>query len=63
MYGGEQFLRDNFALTKMERYFADVEQALKIAKEIGEKERQWILANQKITFEELLEDPPWGKDF
>lgn len=63
VYGGEQFLRDNFAITKMERYFADVEQALNIAKEIGEKERQWILANQKISFEELLENPPWGKDF
>ena len=63
VFGGEQFLRDHFESTKMSRYFADINQAIKIAKKIGAKERQWIKARQKISIQELLDNPPWGKSF
>lgn len=36
------------------------EQHLELARKLGERERQWILKNQKITFEELLEKQPWN---
>lgn len=63
VYGGEEWLREQYAPCRMDRYFADIEQAVKIAKEIGSEEREWILENQKVTLFDLLEDPPWGKDF
>lgn len=63
IFGGEKFLKKVFVPSKMERYFADYDQALTLAKKIGGKERKWILANQKTSIWELLENPPWGKDF
>jgi glycosyltransferase involved in cell wall biosynthesis len=63
VFGGEKFLKDQFEPSKMNRYFADYDQALSIAKKIGEVERAWILKNQKISIWELLENPPWGKNF
>ena len=61
--GGEEFLRHEFEPAKMDRYIPDVEQALEMAKRMGQEDRDWILANQKYTVWELLENPPWGKDF
>lgn len=61
--GGEKFLRQEYLPARMERYFASVDHALGIAKEVGGKEREWMLANQKYSVWELLENPPWGKDF
>jgi len=61
--GGEEFLRECWASAQMGRYFPDVEQALAFARQIGESERQWLLAHQKRTIFDLLENPPWGKDF
>lgn len=61
--GGEKFLRQEFIPAKMNRYFASVDHALGIAKEVGSKEREWMLSNQKYSVWELLENPPWGKDF
>jgi glycosyltransferase involved in cell wall biosynthesis len=61
--GGEEFLRQEFEPGKMNRYFASIEHAISIAKEIGGKEREWMLTNQKHSVQELLENPPWGKDF
>jgi hypothetical protein len=63
VFGGEQFLREQFEPSKMDRYFADIDQAIAIAKKVGEEDRQWMLKNQKMTIYELLENPPWGKDF
>jgi hypothetical protein len=61
--GGEKFLRQEYLPAKMDRYFASIDHALGIAKEIGGKEREWILDKQKFSVWELLENPPWGKDF
>jgi hypothetical protein len=63
VYGGKEFLEQQFQKAKMDRYFTDFSQALFIAQKIGGKERDWILKNQKISIWELLENPPWGKDF
>lgn len=63
VFGGEQFLQEQFNPAKMYRYFADYKQALSLAKKIGEEDRKWIQENQKISIYELLENPPWGKDF
>lgn len=61
--GGEKFLKQEFERSKMDRYFASVNHAIGVAKEIGGKEREWMLENQKYSIWELLENPPWGKDF
>lgn len=61
--GGEDFLRQQFEPAKMHRYFASPEHALSVAKQIGAKEREWMLANQKYSVWELLENPPWGVSF
>lgn len=63
VFGGEELLRELFTPAKMERYFKTPEAALEVAKKVGAEERGWLLANQKISFDELMEDPPWGKDF
>jgi hypothetical protein len=63
VFGGEKFLKKVFVPSKMDRYFADYKQALSLAKKIGDKERNWILSNQKISIWDLLKNPPWGKDF
>lgn len=60
VFGGETFLRQQFAPARMERYFPSVEKALSLARRVGEEERQWILRNQKKTIFELLENPPWN---
>jgi glycosyltransferase involved in cell wall biosynthesis len=63
VYGGEEFLKQNFIKAKMDRYFTDIGTAIAMAKKIGGEERNWIKENQKISIYELLENPPWGKDF
>ena len=57
--GGEEFLRQQFAPAKMDRYFATVDMAVDLAKRVGSEERQWMKENQKHTIFELLENPPW----
>jgi len=62
--GGEVFLAEQFEPANMKRWFrGGLPQALEHARKIGEKDRQWIIENQKISMQELLADPPWGKDF
>lgn len=64
--GGEEFLREQFSISQLERWFPGPEglnQAIAHGKKIGGKEREWMLKNQKHTIKELLANPPWGKDF
>lgn len=63
VFGGEQMVIDQFLPCKMERYFASPRDALAVAIKIGGEEREWMLANQKCSIYELMENPPWGKDF
>lgn len=59
VFGGEEFLRQQFKPAKMDRYFKDEEHALEVSRRVGEEEREWMKANQKHTIFELLEKPPW----
>lgn len=63
VFGGREFLEQQFQKAKMDRYFTDFAQALFIAQKIGGQEREWMLKNQKVSIWELLEEPPWGKNF
>lgn len=63
VFGGEDFLRRHFDNSQLHRHFPSAEAALGLAKRVGEQERAWVQANKRVGFEELLEDPPWGKDF
>lgn len=64
VFGGEKFLRDQFGPCNMKRWFkGGLNEALAHAKRIGEKERLWMEKNQKRTIWDLLENPPWGKDY
>lgn len=63
VFGGVDFLREVYVSAKIDRYLPDIETAIVIAKKVGGKEREWLLANQKIGLRDLLADPPWGKDF
>ena len=59
--GGEEFLRQEWEPAKMSRFMPSLEWAIAEAKRIGEQDRQWILANQIISLQDLLANPPWAK--
>ena len=63
VFGGMEFLKANYQSAKMDRYFNGFADAAAIAHKIGAVEREWIKKNQVITINELLDNPPWGKDF
>ena len=58
--GGESMMRRNKQAIK-ERFgkFINVDREWKKAIKIGSEEREWLLSNQKISFEELLKSKPW----
>jgi hypothetical protein len=60
--GGEEFLRQEWNPAKMSRFLPDLESAVAEAKRIGGKDREWILANQKVSLQDLLANPPWSAD-
>ena len=57
--GGEKFLREQYGPARLSRFCGGLEDAVSKAKEIGAKERKWILAHQKISLQALLAHPPW----
>lgn len=57
--GGEEFLRSEYEWSALSRFSGNVEEAVAEAKRIGGRDREWILANQKISLQELLANPPW----
>jgi len=57
--GGEEFLRQEYDRANLKRYSQSYEYALSEAKRIGGKEREWMLANQVISLQDLLANPPW----
>lgn len=62
--GGEDFLREQYEQAGLKRWFkGGLGEAMRHAQAIGSKERAWIESHQVITIQELLANPPWGRDF
>jgi len=60
--GGEDFLRQEWEPAAMSRFMPNLDWAIAEAKRIGGQEREWILANQTISLQDLLANPPWPDD-
>lgn len=60
--GGEEFLREEYEPAHLGRFSRSVEEAVAEAKRIGGREREWILAHQTISLQDLLANPPWPPD-
>ena len=63
VFGGMEFLKEVYSQARMERYFGNFASAAAVAQKVGGEEREWMLENQVCSVQELLADPPWGKDF
>lgn len=63
VFGGPNLLRHEYdTLPLMQKLFRSYEDALDIARRYGEKERQDLQSRMVISYEQLLESPPWGDD-
>lgn len=60
VFGGEDFLRSNYEVSGLGKYFKSVEDALAGAVEVGSKERQSLLPRFKRHLQQMLSDPPWA---
>lgn len=58
--GGEPMMKRN-APTLKERFGLDIDGKWQEAIEYGKDERQWLLENQIISYEEYLKNKPWTK--
>ena len=59
VYGGENFFRQEWDVGGISKYLHDYDKALANVKRIGGAEREWMLANQKVSLEELFANKPW----
>jgi hypothetical protein len=58
--GGEEMIdRNEKAITKRFGRYLNVKRWRAKAIELGQKERDWLLSRQKLSFEQLLEAKPW----
>jgi glycosyltransferase involved in cell wall biosynthesis len=63
VFGGEELLKNEYEnLPLLKRLFKTYEDALTVAKKFGEVERQQMQGRMKISYNDLLDNPPWGKD-
>ena len=62
--GGEEMMKRNEkALTERFGRFLDVKRWWNKAIELGKEEREWLLKEQKISFEQFLVQKPWENAF
>jgi len=60
--GGEPMMKRNeSAITRRFGRFIDVRKEWKSAKEFGQEEKDWLDANKKLSFEQLLLTRPWDE--
>lgn len=60
--GGSDLVAAEFSRMGLDKYFPNgVGQCIAEVREVAEKDRQWVLQNQKLSFQELLDASPWGE--
>ena len=57
--GGEKMMKRNKKAIETRYPHFSVDRFWRQAIKVGRAEREWMLANQVRTFDELLENPPW----
>lgn len=61
VFGGPKALVDEYDSCDLGRFFKSPQQALAECERIGSMDREWILENQIISWDELFSNPPWDE--